>query len=63
MISSQKEEVLRVLDLVGEHKGNTLNGLFSSINIIAEEEVVLIPGITTILEELDKVRELTMNVT
>ncbi len=55
MIPSQQEEVLRVLDLIGQHETDTLNGLFSPVNIVPQEEVVLVAGVPSVLEQLDKV--------
>jgi hypothetical protein len=62
MIPSQQEEVLRVLDLIGQHETNTLNGLFSPVNIVPQEEVVLVAGVPSVLEQLDKVRVLAVDV-
>lgn len=62
MITPEQEEVLRVLDLISEHKRNTLNRLFSSINIIAEEQIILIARVATVFEELNQVRKLPVNV-
>ena len=62
MIPPQQKEVLRVLDLISQHERNAFDGLFSSIDIIPEEEIVLIPGIATVFEELDQVGKLAMNV-
>ncbi len=55
VIPPQQKEVFRVLDLISQHERNAFDGLFSSINIIAEEEIVLIAGIATVFEELDQV--------
>ena len=40
MIATQDEEIFRVFDLVGEKKTDSLEGLFSSIYIVAKEKVV-----------------------
>lgn len=50
MITPKKEEVFRVFDFISKHERDALNGLFSSINIITKEEIVLITRITTVLE-------------
>jgi hypothetical protein len=50
VIAPEQEEVLGVLDLISKHERNTLNRLFSSINIIAKEEIILITGISTIFK-------------
>ena len=62
MITPEQEEVLRVLDLISEHKRNTLNRLFSSINIIAEEQIILIARVATVFKELNQVGKLAVNV-
>lgn len=62
VIAPEQEEVLRVLDLISEHEGNTLNRLFSSINIIAEEQIILIARVATVFEELNQVGKLAVNV-
>jgi hypothetical protein len=36
--------------------------LFSSVNIVAQEKIVLVTGISSVLEQLDQVRELAVNV-
>ena len=40
VVSSEDEEVLGVLDLVGEQEADGLHGLLSTIDIVTEEEVV-----------------------
>lgn len=62
MITPEEEEVLRVLNLVGQHETDTLNGLFSSVNVVAKEKVVLVAWVSAVLKELDKVRVLAMGV-
>lgn len=51
MVSSQQEEILRVLDLVGEEEAYCFEGLFAAVHIIAQEKVVALRGVTAILEE------------
>lgn len=60
VVSSQEEEVLRVLDLVREQKANSFERLFASVDVVAEEEVVGIWGESSVLEESQQVEELTM---
>lgn len=40
MVSSQQEEVLGVLDLVGEHEAYDFQILHSTIHVISEEQVI-----------------------
>jgi len=51
MISSQDEEVLGVFDFVCQQETDGLQGLFTSINIVAEKEVVCFGREAAILEE------------
>lgn len=62
MVSPEEEEVLRVLNLVGEHETDAFDWLFSSVNVVTEEKVVLVARVSAVLKELDQVRELAMNV-
>lgn len=63
MVSSQQEEVLRILDLVSQKKADSLEGLFTSVYIISEEEVVSIRGETSIFEKSEQIVVLTMDIT
>ena len=40
VVSSQKEEVLRVLDLVRQKEADCLKGLLPAIHVVSQEEVV-----------------------
>ena len=62
MVASEKEKVLWMLNFICKEKTNTLDRLFSSVNIVSQEEIVSVTGKSSILEEFDEVRELTMNV-
>ena len=50
MVPSQEEEVLGILDLIGEEKADGFEGLFAAVNVIAEEEVVGLGWITAVFE-------------
>lgn len=50
VIASQDEKVFRVFDLVSEQKANSLQGLFSSVYIVSEKQIVGLGWETTILE-------------
>lgn len=63
MITPEHEEVLRVFDLVGQHEANSLNRLFSSVDIISQEQIICISGKSCVLEKLYQVGVLTVNVT
>jgi hypothetical protein len=51
VVSSQQEEVFRVLDLVSQEKADSLKRLFTSVDIIPEEEIISIRGETSIFEK------------
>jgi hypothetical protein len=55
VITSEKEKVFRILDFIGKHEGDAFNGLFSAVDIVAEKEVVLVAGVTAVLEKFYKV--------
>ena len=50
MVAAQHEKVLGVLDLVGQHQADVLNRLFSPVHIVSEEQIVGVPGKTSVLE-------------
>jgi hypothetical protein len=62
MISSEKKEVLRMLNLVTEEEEDGFQTLFPSIDIIPEEEIVGIWWETTHFEESNQVRVLPVDV-
>lgn len=51
MISSQDEEVLWVFDFVCQQKADGLEGLFASIYVVTEKEVVCFGRETAVLKE------------
>lgn len=63
MVSSQKEEVLGILDFVTKEEENSLKTLLPSVDIIPEEEVVGGRREAAHLEETYKIRILTVHVT
>lgn len=62
VIAPQEEEIFRVLDLISQKQGDALNGLFSSIYVIAQKQVILVTWKAAILKQLDQVWELTVNI-
>ena len=62
VIASQKEEVLRILDFVAEKKGNGLDWLLASVDIVSEEEVVGLWWESPIFENPKKIVILTVHV-
>ena len=63
MISTKDEKVFRVLDLVCEKETDGFEGLFTPVDIIAEEEIIGFWWEAAILEKSQKVIVLTVNVT
>jgi len=63
VVSSQEEEVLRVLYLVSQEKANGLKTLLASVHVVTEEQVVGIRRETAILKQSKQVIVLTMNIT
>ena len=63
MVSTQNEEVLGVLDLVGEEQADGLEGLLTSVDIVTEEEVVGLRGEATVLEESEEIVVLSVDIT
>jgi hypothetical protein len=63
VVTTQNEEVLRVLDLVGEEKANGLERLLATVDVVAEEEVVGLWGETTVFEKTQQVVVLAVDIT
>jgi hypothetical protein len=51
VVSSEEEEVLRVLDLISEEETDCFQALFASIDIITKEEIIGIGWEATVLKE------------
>jgi hypothetical protein len=62
VIASKQEEIFRVLDLVGKQQAYGLQGLFSAVNVVAQEEVVRIGWEAAILEKAKKIIILAVNI-
>ena len=60
VVTSQHEEVLLELGFVGEEQDNGLEGVLSSVNVVTKEQIVRLGREAAVLEETEKVRELTM---
>lgn len=63
VVATEDEEVLGVLDLVGEQQADGLQGLLASVDIITEEEVVGLGGESTVLKQPEQVIVLPVNIT
>ena len=62
MVAPQHEEVLRVLDFVGEQETDSLQGLLAAVDVISKEQVVGFWWETTVFEEPKKVIVLAMDI-
>lgn len=62
VISPQQEKVLRVLDLVSQEEADGFEGLFATIYVVAEEEVVRLWWEAAVLEKPEQVEELPVHV-
>jgi hypothetical protein len=63
VVTTEDEEVLRVLDLVREEEADRLERLLASVDVVTEEEVVGFGRETTVLEEAEEVVVLAVDVT
>ncbi len=63
VVTSQQEEVLRVLDFVAKEETDCFNGLLSTIDVVSQEEVIGLWGEATILEDAKQVVVLSMDIT
>jgi len=62
VVTSQDEEVLGILDLVGQEQADGLKRLLATVDIIAKEEVVGLGREASVLEESEKIVVLAVNV-
>ena len=63
VVAAQDEEVLGVLDLVGQEKADGLEGLLATVDVVTEEEVVGLGREAAVFEETEKVVVLAVNIT
>uniref|UniRef100_A0A1I8JA28 TOG domain-containing protein n=1 Tax=Macrostomum lignano TaxID=282301 RepID=A0A1I8JA28_9PLAT len=63
VVSAQQEEVLRVLDLVGQQQADGLQRLLAAVHVVAEEKVVALRGEAAVLEQAQQIVVLAVNVT
>jgi len=63
VISTKNEEVFRIFDFVGKEQTDSFQGLFSSIDVIAQEQVIGFWREATALKKSEEVVILAMNVT
>lgn len=63
MVTTEDEEILGILDLVGQEQADGLKGLLASVDVVTKEEVVGFRGETAIFEESKKIVILAVYVT
>jgi len=63
VVAAQDEEVLGILDLVGQEEADGLERLLASVDVVSEEEVVGLRGEAAVLEEAEKVVVLAVDIT
>ena len=62
MIASQEEEVLWVFQLIAKKEDYRFDGLFPAVDIVAQEKVVFLGWVPSIIEYFEQILELSMNV-
>ena len=62
MVAPEEEEVLWVLDLVGEQEADGLERLLPPVHVVAQEQVVGLWREPAVLEEAQQVRVLAVDV-
>ena len=62
VVSSEEEEILGILDLVGQKEANGLHRLLPSVNIVPKEEVVGIWRESAILKQPEEVTVLAVDI-
>ncbi len=63
VVAAQQEEVLRVLDLVGEQQADGLQRLLAPVHVVPQEQVVALGREATVLEQPQQVVVLTVDIT
>ena len=63
MVPPEQEEVLGVLDLVGQQQADGLQGLLASVHVVSEEQIVGLGGEAAVLKQPQQVRVLPVYVT
>ena len=62
MVAPEEEEVLRVLDLVGQQQADGLQRLLPPVHVVPQEQVVGLGREPAVLEQAQQVRVLTVDV-
>ena len=62
VVTSEKEEILLILTLVGQEQDNNFEGLLSTVDIVSQKKVVGFRWVATIVKQLHEVSVLAMDV-
>lgn len=62
MVATEDEEVLGVLDLVGQQETDGLEGLLATVNVVTEEEIVRLWWEATVFEETEEIIVLAVDI-
>lgn len=63
VVASKDKEILWILDLVGEEEADGLQGLLSSVDVVAQKEVVGFRRESSILKQTQEIVVLAVNIT
>ena len=63
MVTSEDSDSLLKADLEGDEQSDGLDGVVSTIDVITHEQVVSLRGMSTNLEKLAQVMELSVDIT
>jgi hypothetical protein len=63
VVTTQDEEVLGVLDLVGEKQTDGFERLLATVDVVTEEEVVGLRGESAVFEKAQEIVVLTVDIT
>ena len=63
VVTSEDEEVLGVLDLVGQEQADSLEGLLAAVDVVSKEEIVGLWREATIFEEAEEIIVLAVDIT
>lgn len=62
MVTPQQEEVLGVFQFEEEQQDDCLNRLLPPVHVVSQEEVVLVWGVPSVVEDFEQVLELSMDI-
>ena len=63
VVTTSNSHAIRITNLESEEQGHGLNRVVTTIDVITHEKIVCLRGLATNSEELNKIVELTVNIT